>query len=193
MEPEDFKKSFTKITEILQGQIAEHLVKPGWSELNDADPVRDKFCETYKFRPSTRAQDWPGIVEPKPSRTFSVQHIYGTNFDRLTQELSLFYSICLANVIPKGQSINVLDWYHQPCFTFDPHAGFEFDSMENWPIPPLPNGDYYIFLTEDLSGGFFGHPWEQTICVMGDEFVHQLENAPLDVFSNLIRKDGVEV
>ena len=85
-----------------------------------------------------------------------------------------------------------MDWQHT-CFTFDPHAGFEFENMEEWPIPPFPNGDYYLFLTENLFGGFFGHPWEQSICVIGEAFVDQLENAPPDVFSNLIRVDGVKV
>jgi hypothetical protein len=192
MEPEDLKKSFAKITELVQRQMAEHLAKIGWSELEHDDSAWKKFYEMYKFRPSTLADNWPGIVEPTPSRTFSMQHIYGSEFDRLTWELSAFYPDCFAKVTPIGQTIKVLDWQH-PCFTYDPHAGYEFEAMEDWPIPPLPNGDYYIFLTEDLSEGFFGHPWEQTICVMGDAFVRQLENAPPEVFSNLVRIDGVEV
>ncbi|MEP4051912.1 MAG: DUF2716 domain-containing protein [Litorimonas sp.] len=192
METDDFKIAFEKLTELLKRQQAEHLAKPGWSKLENDDGVWENFSKIFKFRPSTQAKDWPGIVEPKPSRTFSISHIYGPNFDKLTKELSLFYSACFANIIPVGQTINVLDWQH-PCFAFDPHAGFKFQSMEEWPIPPLPNGDYYIFMTEDLSGGFFGHPWEQTICVMGETFVSHLENAPHDVFSKLIRSDGVEV
>jgi len=164
MEPEDFKKSFARVTDLVNRQMAEHLAKLGWSELENDDLVWNKFYEIYKFRPSTSAVDWPGIIEPRPSRTFNIQHIYGPDFDRLTYELSVFYSECFANVIPKGQSMTA-----------------------------LPNGDYYIFLTEDLSGGFFGHPWEQTICVMGETFVEQLNNAPSDVFSNLVRIDGVEV
>lgn len=189
MEPENFKNAFSKITEMLQRQMAEHLAKPGWSELEDYEPVWNKFQEIYKFRPSTLAQEWPGITEPTPSRTFNINHIYGPDFHRLTRDLCEYYSACFTNVVPKGQSINVLDWQY-PCFTFDPHAGFEFESMEDWPIPPLPNGDYYIFLTEDMSGGFFGHPWEKTICVMGEAFVNQLESAPPDVFSKLTRIDG---
>jgi Protein of unknown function (DUF2716) len=40
--------------------------------------------------------------------------------------------------------------------------------------PPFPNGDYYIFLTEDLTQGTFGHPWEQTFCVFGRDLVGAL-------------------
>lgn len=153
MDPEDFKKSFARITDLVQRQMAEHLSKLGWSELENENLVWDKFNEIYKFRPSIRAVDWPGIIEPTPSRTFSIEHIYGSNFDRLTRQLCEFYSDCFANVIPNGQLVSVLDWQH-PCFTYNPNAGFEFETMEDWPIPPLPNGDYYIFLTEGLSGGF---------------------------------------
>jgi len=192
MEPDDLQKSFARIAELVQRQMAEHLAKPGWSELESDEFVWEKFYEIYKFRPSVRPEDWPGIIEPKPSRTFSVQHIYGPDFGRITKELSTFYLECFKNVIPKGQLIHVLDWQH-PCFNFDPHAGFDFKTMEDWPIPPLPNGDYYIFLTESLSDGFFGHPWEQTICVMGEAFVDQLENASRDVFSNLVRINGVKL
>ena len=192
MEPEDFKKIFANLSRICERQLEEHLAKPGWSALKKGGSVWDKFEKIYNFRPSTRPEDWPGISEPKPSRTFNIKFIYGPDFDRLTRELSAFYLTCFKNVTPKGQRINVLDWQHQ-CFTFDPHAGFEFETMGEWPITPLPNGDYYIFLTEDLLGGFFGHPWEQSICVMGDAFIGQLANTPKEVFSDLIRVDGVSV
>lgn len=190
--PDDIRKAINITRELVDRQMAEHLAKPGWSMLDDNDPVWAGFSEMYKFRPSTLAENWPGIAEPIPSRTYGIQHFYGPDFNQLTKELSEYYLACFKTVIPKGQSLFVLDWHHT-CFVFDPHAGFEFESMEEWPISPLPNGDYYIFLTEDLKGGFFGHPWEQTICVMGEAFVDYLETAPSSVFFDLLRIDGVKV
>lgn len=35
-------------------------------------------------------------------------------------------------------------------------------------------GDYYAFLTPDLEEGTFGHPWEQTLCVIGRRMVDSL-------------------
>jgi len=43
-----------------------------------------------------------------------------------------------------------------------------------WPTTVFPNGDYTIFLTEDMSTGTFGHPWEQTLCVFGEPMVSAL-------------------
>lgn len=33
---------------------------------------------------------------------------------------------------------------------------------------------YYAFLTDDFSTGTFGHPWEQTLCVIGDAMIDTL-------------------
>jgi hypothetical protein len=41
-------------------------------------------------------------------------------------------------------------------------------------ITPVPDGDYYAFLTEDLAMGIFGHPWEGSICVFGRPLVERL-------------------
>jgi hypothetical protein len=41
-------------------------------------------------------------------------------------------------------------------------------------VPIYPDGDYYAFMTEDLLEGTFGHPWEQTLCIMGDRLINSL-------------------
>jgi hypothetical protein len=41
-------------------------------------------------------------------------------------------------------------------------------------VEVFPNGDYYAFLTEDMTAGTFGHPWEQTLRVFGDQLVSAL-------------------
>jgi hypothetical protein len=45
---------------------------------------------------------------------------------------------------------------------------------EPWRVTPLPNGDYYIFLSEVFRTGTFGHPWEETMCIFGDRLLHGL-------------------
>ncbi|MEE1806266.1 DUF2716 domain-containing protein [Streptomyces sp. BE133] len=32
---------------------------------------------------------------------------------------------------------------------------------------PNPNGNYFIFLSEDFRAGSFGHPWEESPCLFG--------------------------
>ncbi|MFB4279141.1 DUF2716 domain-containing protein [Nonomuraea sp. MTCD27] len=38
----------------------------------------------------------------------------------------------------------------------------------------FPNGDYYVFLSEDRTNGTFGHPWEQTLCIFGTSLIPEL-------------------
>ncbi|GIH05322.1 hypothetical protein Rhe02_33890 [Rhizocola hellebori] len=42
-----------------------------------------------------------------------------------------------------------------------------------------PDGDCYIYLAEDFQFGTFGHPWESTLCVFGQELLDLVE-AELD-------------
>jgi len=61
-----------------------------------------------------------------------------------------------------------LDWQHT-CYRFDPHIAEGFSSI-SW----YPDGDYYIFLSSDLS---FGHPWQQSLCVFGSSLLGVAEQS----------------
>ncbi|MGA5542658.1 DUF2716 domain-containing protein [Mycobacterium sp. NPDC051198] len=41
-------------------------------------------------------------------------------------------------------------------------------------IPVYPDGDYYVHMTSDLRWGTFGHPWQQTLTIWGDELIASL-------------------
>lgn len=76
-----------------------------------------------------------------------------------------------------------LDWQHK-CYQFDPHT-------EYWPpFPVFPEGEYYIFLSEDLNQGTFGHPWEQTICVFGHNLLDAYSVQMPKLFQRTVRKNG---
>jgi hypothetical protein len=47
-----------------------------------------------------------------------------------------------------------------------------------WPVPVFPHGDYYIFLEEGMTMGTFGHPWEKTLCVFGQDLIDALTPMP---------------
>ncbi len=162
----------------------------GWNEIQNRKPVWDEFYARYDFKPSVYAKDWPAISEPTPSRTFNVGHYYNMpsgGHPEAVGELGDFYVRSFRNILTKDERVIALDWQH-PCYTFDP-----FFDFNDWLIPAFPNGDYYIFMTPDLSGGFFGHPWEQTICVIGEKFVAELANAPEMLVRNPIRQDGESI
>lgn len=56
-------------------------------------------------------------------------------------------------IIKLGELIYALDWCHQS-YKFD----LRLINNGEWAIPAFSDGDYYIFLTQDLKNGFFGHP-----------------------------------
>jgi len=171
----------------------------GWVEIEDQSSIWNKFNKLYDFTPSIFEKDWPGIEEPVPSATFKIDHYfpeyeskehYDSEMDKGNWpseafiELGNFYKQSFQKIMNKGDKVVALDWQHT-CYRFDPWS--EFD---HWEILPIPNGDYYIFLTPDLRCGFFGHPWERTVCVMGESFVKQLPDAPAKFTKFPIRVNG---
>jgi hypothetical protein len=80
----------------------------------------------------------------------------------------------LAVVGPEAPVI-VLDWQH-PAYRFWPHRNRTFDNGQLLAgLTPVPDGDYYVFVTEDLHLGTFGHPWEASLCVFGSPLVDKLQ------------------
>jgi len=165
-----------------------------WLPLSEKErnEVWDKFYDKFSFRPSVHKEQWPGIREPVPSLTYSIAGAFTgeeTAFrilesDLHTKALSIFQQL----VPPEGR-LYALDWQH-PGFWLYPHKEFTANESDTWSVPALPNGDYYIFLAEDFSFGWFGHPWEQTICVFGEPLLQTLEQFRPRLFTTPLRRNG---
>lgn len=164
----------------------------GWSELDR--PTEDlawRFMYDHLgFRPSINPLNWPGIKEPSPSETYSFGYIYQEAIlaEQLEIELNGKVLLALQKILHSGEHLIVLDWQHN-CFYFDPTV-CESDNLDSWPVFVLPNGDYYIFLASDFRFGIFGHPWEQTICCFGSEFLEAIQEDPPRLFRKTIRRNG---
>lgn len=166
----------------------------GWTELPDTEygMAWDRFHENFRFNPSTESIDWPAIIEPADSVTFSIAHIYDGDtaaYNRRTVDLGRKLISAFRMCTAPTESIYALDWQHA-CYRFEPHSEFEFVTEEDWPVPPLPNGDYYIFLSQDMKLGVFGHPWEQTICVFGQPLISAFSVNPPELFCKTLRVSG---
>jgi len=168
-----------------------------WLELaeKEYDPVWDRFDDQFSFRPSVDPKDWPSISEPALSVTYSIAAAYGRDpisFLSIERDLNLKALRAFRALVGVSERLYALDWHHT-CYWFFPHQEFRGEISESWLVPTLPNGDYYIFLSEDFSFCWFGHPWEKTICICGGRLMAELEHSPPKLFEKAIRRDGQKI
>jgi len=158
-----------------------------WEELTQEErsAVWDRFYLTFAFHPSTSKKDMPGIREPRPSITWALHPSPWNPQDEaaLHRRLLAAFRACTA----PEEAIYALDWQH-PCYWFRPHVSFvPHGPFREWPIPVLPNGDYYIFLARDFSWGLFGHPWEWTMCLFGAPLLAAVAGEQIPLLTSVVR------
>ena len=157
-----------------------------WASIpsQEEDAIWKRFYSRYDFRPSVSA--FPAINEPTHSLTFSISAAFASPVDaeQLTHDLDDAALRVFSSLVGSNGRIIALDWQHE-CYYFKPLL---FDG--GWAIPTFPNGDYCIFLSEDMNDGWFGHPWEETICVFGQRAIANLESKRPRLFSSPIRRNG---
>ncbi len=160
-----------------------------WQE-TDYDSIWTPFKERFQFSPSTT--EWPGFCEPLDSITYHIGHVYGTpsRYEQLTLDLSCKLIAAFQKCVPADELMCALAWPGQT-YQFNPHAPFDFHNEDLWPLPALPNGDYYIFVHPSLEFGVLGHPWEQTMCVFGQPLLEAFKQGQPDLFSSAVRIGGV--
>ena len=90
--------------------------------------------------------------------------------------------------MPDHHELIALDWQH-PAYRFVP-ANQALTWQAEWKIPIYPDGDYFAFLSEDYAEGTFGHPWEQTICVFGQELLDAVAADRPTLLRTVVRQHG---
>jgi hypothetical protein len=153
------------------------IKRPAWRPVDDLESraLWDRFTSLYRFRASG-GRPIPVIDEPTPSVTFDLSSPDGGIADGLIERLQSETLACFATEFSEVVELYVLDWQHQ---TFALKASFELqddspkDEINGYPTV-YPNGDYYAYLTPDLRNGTFGHPWEHSLCVIGERLVRTL-------------------
>ncbi len=162
-----------------------------WVELDPAayGEAWTLFDARFSFRAGVDAEAWPAIREPVPSLTFDLSVIddgapRGAAYDAINAEALRAFVWALPDV----DELVVLDWQH-PGYRFRP-AAHALTWRAEWQVPVYPDGDYFAFLTPDLSEGTFGHPWEETLCVFGERMRSSL-GASLSTWLPIKRRDGI--
>lgn len=163
-------------------------VSPGWEPMSDRleSKVMKTFKQRFSFRPSVRPSDWPSIAEPTPSVALDLSPTWTSSGRMVVDPDELILGLLVA-AFPASERLVAINYNHS-AWWFWPHRfgavsrespysladGHEamvapevFVAADSWEVHPFPNGDYSIVVSEDMTSGTFGHPWEQTLCVFG--------------------------
>jgi hypothetical protein len=153
------------------------MTEASWEEIphEQYEDYWAPFDARFQFRAGIQPERWPAIQEPAPSVTLDLAPVFNgrqSEFAAGQRAINAIALLAMIRVTAATERLLVLDWQH-PSYWFWPHRqAIREDGL--WPVEVFPNGDYYIFLTEDMTAGTFGHPWEQTLCVFGDQLVSAL-------------------
>jgi hypothetical protein len=162
---------------------------PAWIELprDEYDAAWEGFEQRFGFRASTAPDGWPAIREPTPSVTFDLSVVRdgarrGSAYDAINAEAlrSFVWALDVDELL-------VFDWQH-PAYRFRPSVQ-ALTWQPEWKVPVYPDGDYFAFVTLDLSCGTFGHPWEHSLCVFGKPLIDSLA-ATLETWLPRCRVNG---
>lgn len=164
-----------------------------WTALDrrSCDEAWREFYRRFGFRAGVTPDSWPAIREPSPSLTFDLSVIKdgperGAAYDAINAEALRSFVWNLSD----ERELLALDWQH-PAYRFRPEAQ-ALSWRPEWKVPVYPDGDYYAFLTADFSEGTFGHPWEQTLAVIGERMCASF-GVSLAVWLPIKRRNGASV
>lgn len=160
-----------------------------WVELDSVvyRQVWDKIYEDFNFKPSANKADWPSFTPPSPYLVYDISHLYGPYFEEYYKELETSVTTSFINCMEKDEYIYApLDWQHSS-YWFNPRIDSPRGEFEEWPIALYPNGDYYFFIKKDFTWGYFGHPWEKSICIFGVNLIEEMKGNLPKLFTKLIR------
>lgn len=159
-----------------------------WVELTDAEDDRlwDRVYDRLDFRPTIHHEEMPSFREPLGSVTWQIeQHDAGDDREVVDRSARAVLASALVAAAVDDPYVLALDWQHTS-YRVRPEV---LVGSHEWYVPPMPDGDYSLFLAHDLRFGWLAHPWEPSICAYGDLVDHV---RPLfdDLSWRVLREDG---
>lgn len=186
-----FWEDYFDRSEVAVDLFDHRLPTSAWSQLAQPDDrvAWETFETHYAFRASTSPDGWPGIREPAASVTFDLSPIFDAEGPRFAAAQAAINADALRAFVAAlpDETLTALDWQH-PAYHFSADR-FALNPNPAWIVPVFPNGDYHAFFSQDFSTGTFGHPWEQSLCVIGDRLVDTL-GASLRTWLPVLREGG---
>lgn len=139
----------------------------------DYDDAWAPFDARFGFRPNYHERQAPAIRLPERSMVLDLEPVFEKDGPRFAAGFSAINAAALRAFIwlAESEDLIALDWQHQS-FRYSP-AGQAL-SDRPWAITVAPDGDYYAHMTADLRWGTFGHPWQRSLTIWGDELMDSL-------------------
>lgn len=164
-----------------------------WEVLSDDEDrfVWQSIREQFKFNPfNQRDGTSPFLIFPKPYQVYDMHLFVSYLKDESTTIDDEYYNTfnkhitdIFINCMGNEEYIYALDWHHTS-FKFNPISLEKmprFLQMEEFNVyfPDFyPDGDYYFFIANDFSWGYFTHPWTQELWIFGEELIAEIEKVP---------------
>jgi Protein of unknown function (DUF2716) len=146
-----------------------------WQEMDEAERrgAWTRFEELFAVTrdPTT---GWRRVVAPPGAVTFDLGAVFSGAYPDFVASARAVDAEVLRGLVALGaggRRLMMLDWQH-PSYWFFPSRITRMQPVP--PLPVFPDGDYFAYLTEDMSQGAIGHPFEQTLCVVGHDLVAAL-------------------
>lgn len=159
------------------------------SERRAADRM---FRQQFSFWDNRDRSGGRTIIEPQNSVTYkfkSMGDFMSEIYKARTLELCKDYVEFFKSVIAEDDFVVVYDPHH-PSYKFWPHREFNFENELDWPIAPLPNGDYNAFFPSNFKSCLYGYPWEPSVCVIGNRFIEGIRKRKPRGLGAIIRRSG---
>ncbi|MFJ5988755.1 DUF2716 domain-containing protein [Lentzea sp. NPDC092896] len=150
-------------------------IRPGGVECSD---LVKRFTRRFEFNASMH--HFPGITEPEDSVTWS-------NVLDAAEDVAPAIRRALKACVKPGELIFFADPYHLGSAA-DLHR-VDGPGQPRWHASPIADGDYAILAPYDLRFGTFGHPWEDSLCVWGEELLAEVSDE-LDALMPRLRTGG---
>lgn len=143
-----------------------------WREV-DYDSAWTPFNERFQFTPDYYERSAAAIRLPQNSLVIDLRPIFEHDGARFAAgEAAISSSALRAFVwLAEDNEVLALDWQHTAYHYSPSQQALSVNAML---VPVFPNGDYFAHMTTDLRWGTFGHPWQQTLTIWGDELIATL-------------------
>lgn len=143
-----------------------------WREV-DYDAAWTPFNERFNFAANYHDRDNPAIRLDPSCLVIDLAAIFEHNGPRYAAGQDAINAVALRAFVwlAGEEDMIALDWQH-PSYRYSPATQAVSSALTG--IPVFPDGDYYAHMHTDLRWGTFGHPWQQTLTIWGDELVSAL-------------------